>query len=165
MGDYGKTITLIAAMANNRGIGLNGKMPWHLPGELQHFKKATMGKAMVMGRKTWESIGKALPGRQSIVVSRNPDFQAQGCDTCTSLQQAVEIARSSDVMVIGGGELYRLALPLANRMILTLVDCECPADTWFPDWSRCDWILVSQRSVKADEDNPYSYQVRELVRS
>lgn len=165
MNDNGKTITLIAAMATNRGIGLNGKMPWHLPGELQHFKKATMGKAMVMGRKTWESIGKALPGRQSIVVSRNPDFQAQGCEICTSLQQAIEIARSSDVMVIGGGELYRLALPLANRMILTLVACECPADTWFPDWNRCDWTLVSQRSVEADADNPHSYQVQELVRS
>lgn len=162
--ESGKTITLIAAMANNRGIGLNGRMPWHLPGELKHFRHSTMGKAVVMGRKTWESIGKALPGRQNIVVSRDPDFQAKGCEVCASLEQAIATARGNEVMVIGGGDLYRLALPLASRMILTLVDCSPEADTWFPRWDRREWTLVSRRSVNADADNRYAYEVLELVK-
>jgi len=140
-------------------------MPWHLPGELKHFKDATMGKPIVMGRKTWESIGKALPGRQNIVISRDPDFRAQGCDVCTSLQQAMAVARGNEVMIIGGGELYRMALPLARRMILTFVNSVFPADTWFPDWDRSDWILVSRRSVNSDADNPHDYEVQELVRN
>jgi len=165
MGGNEKTITLIAAMSNDRGIGLDGRMPWHLPGELKHFKNATMGKPIVMGRKTWESIGRALPGRQNIVVSRDPDFSAEGCDVCGSLQRGIAIARGSEVMVIGGGELYRQALPLANRMILTLVDSVFSADTWFPEWDRSDWVLLSQRVVKADADNPYGYEVQELTRA
>ena len=160
-----KSITLIAAMAANRGIGLNGQLPWHLPGELKHFKEATAGKPMVMGRKTWESIGRALPGRQNIVVTRNPEFHAQGCDVCTSLDTALAVALGSEVMIIGGGELYRQALPLASRMILTLVDCVSEVDTWFPDWEDSDWTLVLQRSVVADDRNPYAYRVQELIRN
>ncbi len=160
-----KTITLIAAMATNHAIGLNGRIPWHLPGELKHFKEVTMGKPLVMGRKTWESIGKALPGRQNIVVSRKQDFYAPGCAVCASLEQAVALALGPEVMVIGGGELYRQALPLASRMILTLVDCTSPADTWFPPWDRSDWTVVLQRRVLADEKNPHAYQVQELVRN
>ena len=165
MSEPEKTITLIAAMATNRAIGLNGRMPWHLPGELMHFKQVTMGKAMVMGRKTWESIGRALPGRQNIVVSRKRDLYAPGCDVCTSLEQAMATALGPEVMVIGGGELYRQALPLASRMILTVVDCASMADTWFPDWDSADWTLVWQRTVPADEKTPYAYQVQELVRN
>ena len=160
-----KTITLIAAMAADGAIGLDGRMPWHLPGELKHFKQATMGKPIVMGRKTWESIGRALPGRQNIVVSRNPDFHAQGCDVCTSLQQGLAVARGDEVMIIGGSELYRVALPLASRMILTLVDYSGTADTWFPHWDPSDWTVVSKRTVIADEKNPLAYQVRDLVRN
>jgi len=160
-----KTITLIAAMAADGAIGLDGRIPWHLPGELKHFKQATMGKPIVMGRKTWESIGRVLPGRQNIVVSRNPDFHAKGCDVCTSLQQALVIARGDEVMIIGGGELYRLAMPLADRMLLTVVDYTSAADTWFPDWDPSDWTVVSERTVAADENNPHAYQVRDLVRN
>ncbi len=151
-------------MTADRGIGVNGRIPWHLPGELQHFKRVTMGKPIVMGRKTWESIGRALPGRQNIVISRNPEFQAPGCDVCASLEQAVTMARGDEVMVIGGGELYRLALPLASRMILTLVDCDSEADTWFPDWDHSEWSLLWQRSVAADQKNPHAYRVEELIR-
>ena len=93
-------------MGKNRAIGLDGRMPWHLPAELQHFKKTTMGKAIVMGRKTWQAIGRPLPGRQNIVVSRNPDFHAEGVDLATSLEDAVDISESDEVMVIGGGQLY-----------------------------------------------------------
>lgn len=160
----GKKITLIAAMASNRAIGLNGEMPWHLPAELRHFKAVTMGKPIVMGRKTWESIGRVLPGRQNIVVTRNASFRAPGCDLAGSLEQAISLARGEEVMIIGGGELYRQALPVADRMILTEVDCEPQADTWFPDWDPSQWQEVGVRQEQADEKNPYAYRVVEWVR-
>ncbi len=151
-------------MARNRAIGLDGDMPWHLPGELMHFKAATMGKPIVMGRKTWLSIGRALPGRQNLVVTRNRSFEAEGCDVADSLENAIEKARGTEVMVIGGGQLYTLALPLADRMILTRVDCMPKADTWFPEWDEGDWRQLSARQESADANNPHDYQVLELVR-
>lgn len=151
-------------MASNRAIGLDGEMPWHLPAELRHFKETTMGKPIIMGRKTWESIGRALPGRQNIVVTRNPSFQAPGCDLAGSLEEAIDLARGEEVMIIGGGELYRQALPGAERMILTEVDCEPPADTWFPDWDRSLWKAQNVRQEKADANNPFAYRVVEWVR-
>lgn len=134
-----KSITLIAAMGKNRAIGMDGRMPWHLPAELQHFKQATMGKTIVMGRKTWQSIGRPLPGRQNIVISRNTAFVAAGADVTASLTNAVGISQADEIMVIGGGQLYALALPLAQRMVLTLIDIEPEADTWFPDWDDRQW--------------------------
>jgi dihydrofolate reductase len=160
----GKTITIIAAMARNRAIGLDGGMPWHLPGELKHFKNTTMGKSIVMGRKTWESIGVALPGRQNLVVSRNASFTAEGCEVVTSLEEAIEKANGSEVMIIGGGQLYAEALPFADRMVLTLVDCEPQADTWFPKWSEDGWRQVGSRTRAADEKNSYAFQVIDLIR-
>ena len=159
-----KSITLIAAMGNNRAIGLDGDMPWHLPGELRHFKAATMGKAIVMGRKTWESIGRALPGRQNIVISRNPGYHAENCLVVQSLEEALRRSESEEVMVIGGGQLYQQALPMASRMILTRVDCEPTADTWFPRWSKDEWREISRRSQPADDQNQYAFEVLELVR-
>ena len=160
----GKTITLVAAMARNRGIGLDGAMPWHLPRELRHFKETTMGKPIVMGRKTWESIGRVLPGRQNIVVTRNPDYAAEGCDVVPSLEDAVDVAEGEEVMIIGGGQLYAEALPHADRMILTLVDCEPEADTWFPEWDEGAWREISVREEMPDEKNRYAYRVIDLVR-
>jgi dihydrofolate reductase len=160
-----KTITLIAAMARNRAIGFDGGMPWHLPAELKHFKASTMGKPIVMGRKTWESIGRALPGRQNIVVTRKRAYQAEGCTVVPSFDEAMEAAVGEEVMIIGGGQLYRQALPLANRMILTLVDCESEADTWFPEWNKDEWREISRRSQAADDNNPLAYKVLELERS
>lgn len=159
-----KQICLVAAMARNRAIGLEGKMPWHLPGELQHFKATTLGKAIVMGRKTWESIGRPLPGRQNIVISRNPGYPQQGFDLCASLQQAIEVAQSQEVMVIGGGELYRQALPVASRMVLTLVDFEPEADTWFPEWDAAEWLELSRQAKPADLQNRYACEILELQR-
>ncbi len=160
----GKRVTIIAAMARNRAIGLDGEMPWHLPAELKHFKESTMGKPIVMGRKTWESIGRVLPGRQNIVVTRNPSFQAPGCTLARSLDQAMDLAQGEEVMIIGGGQLYQLAMAVADRMILTRVDCEPGADTWFPEWQPQDWRQVSVRSESANENNPHAYQVIEWVR-
>jgi len=162
---YGvKNITIIAAMARNRAIGMDGEMPWHLPAELKHFKDSTMGKPIVMGRKTWQSIGRPLPGRQNIVISRSERFRAECCEVAASLEEAIQVARGGEVMIIGGGQLYRQALTFADRMLLTLVDCEPEADTWFPQWDEKDWRLVSERSEQADERNPYAYRVIELLR-
>lgn len=159
-----KRLTLIAAMGKNRAIGLDGRMPWHLPAELQHFKKATMGKAIVMGRKTWQAIGRPLPGRQNIVVSRNPDFHAEGVDLATSLDGAVAMSQSDEVMIVGGGQLYALALPLASRMVLTLIDIEPEADTWFPEWDEKEWSLTSERYFAVDDENKLAYRIVEFNR-
>jgi len=152
-------------MGKNRAIGLNGRMPWHLPSELQHFKQATMGKTIVMGRKTWQSIGRPLPGRQNIVISRNRKFKASGADVADSLSAAVEISTSDEVMVIGGGLLYALALPIAQRMILTLIDIEPEADTWFPEWDSKQWHKTDERRFGVDERNALAYRIVELTRS
>lgn len=159
-----KTITIIAALARNRAIGLAGAMLWHLPGELRHFKETTMGKPIVMGRKTWESIGRALPGRQNIVVTRNREYCAEGCLVMPSLPLAIERAEGDEIMVIGGGQLYRQALPVADRMVLTLVDCAPTADTWFPEWNENEWSEISRRSQTIDEHNELAFEVVELIR-
>jgi dihydrofolate reductase len=164
MNAINKTLTIIAAMGRNRAIGHEGGMPWHLPGELQHFKRVTMGKPIIMGRKTWESIGRALPGRQNIVISRDGAYSAPGCEVVTSLQDAIERARGMELMIIGGGQLYERALPLADRMILTMVDCEPEADTWFPEWDARHWKETARRSRAADERNRIGYEVVELQR-
>jgi dihydrofolate reductase len=158
-----KPITLIAAMGKNRAIGLDGKMPWHLPAELQHFKRATMGKTIVMGRKTWQAIGRPLPGRQNIIVSRNTGFVAAGAEVTDSLTNAVDLSEAEEVMVIGGGQLYVRALPLARRMILTLIDIEPRADTWFPRWQDDQWEQTREQLFGAD-DNNLAYRIIELCR-
>ena len=157
-------VTLVAAMASNRVIGAGGEMPWHLPAELHHFKRTTLGRAIVMGRRTWESIGRPLPGRQNIVVSRQRDFHAEGCTTARSLEQAIAVAESEEVMIVGGGELYRQAVPIADRMVLTVIDCRPEGDTWFPAWREEDWKLIDTRAVPADGDNPLAFEIREYRR-
>lgn len=159
-----KTISLVAAVARNGAIGLGGDLPWHLPDELRHFKRITLGKPVVMGRKTFEAIGKALPGRQNIVISRNPRFSAIECEVADSLQQARALAAGPELMVIGGGELYRIALPEANRMFLTVVDCEPEADTWFPPWSETEWRLAGSEPHPADPEHAFSFEMQEWLR-
>ena len=161
----GKTITLVAAMGRNRAIGLAGRMPWHLPAELQHFKRVTMGKTIVMGRKTWQAIGRPLPGRQNIVISRDPAFLARHVELVGSLAEALEIAESDEVMVIGGGQVYELAMPRAQRMVLTLIDIEPEADTWFPAWDDKEWIQVREESFPVDRDNELAYRIVEYERN
>ena len=160
-----KTRTLIAAMGKNRAIGLEGRMPWHLPAELQHFKKATMGKSIVMGRKTWQAICRPLPGRQNIVISRDPGFLAKGVDLAASLEDAAVMSDSDEVMIIGGGQLYALALPHAQRMVLTLIDIEPEADTWFPEWDDKEWSQISEEHFPIDDNNKLRYRIIELSRA
>jgi dihydrofolate reductase len=161
---HNKTLTLVAALARNRAIGLRGAMPWHLPAELAHFKLTTMGKSLVMGRKTWEAVGRALPGRQNIVVSRAKDLEAPGCEVANSLDEAVDLATSSEIMIIGGGSLYQQALPRAHRMVLTHIECEAEADTWFPNWDESEWVPVSREHFAPDHKNGLAYEIVEYQR-
>jgi dihydrofolate reductase len=161
---HGKLLTIVAALGRNRAIGLGGRLPWHLPRELRHFKETTMGKPIVMGRRTWESIGRALPGRQNLVVTGNRLLRAAGCDLAHSLDEAVARSSGTEVMIIGGGQLYAEAFPHVDRMVLTLVDCAPAADTWFPEWDEGAWQEVTVRHERADDKNEYDYRVIELTR-
>jgi dihydrofolate reductase len=128
------TIALIAAMDRARAIGKNGALPWHLPPDLKRFKALTLGHTVLMGRKTFESIGKPLPGRRNVVLSRDPSFQRDGVEACRSLSAALRLCTSDTLWVIGGGEIYTLALPIAQRLEITHVDTEVTgADAWFPE--------------------------------
>ena len=127
-------LTLIVAMDRNRGIGIANQLPWKLPEDLAHFKRTTMGHAIIMGRKTFESIGRPLPGRRSIVVTRNPAWQATGVTTASTPRQAVELAGDeTGAFIIGGAELFKETLHLADRMIVTLIDSVFECDTFFPE--------------------------------
>ncbi|MFC5301537.1 type 3 dihydrofolate reductase [Azospira restricta] len=133
-------LSLIAAMDRERLIGRDNALPWHLPEDLRHFKTTTLGKPVIMGRKTWESLGRPLPGRRNIVVSRNAGYRADGGELATSLEAALALcADAEEAFVIGGAELYRQALPLAQRMYLTEVDGRHEGDAWFPDFPADQW--------------------------
>ncbi len=133
-------ITLIAAVARNRVIGRGGEMPWHLPADLAHFKATTMGHPLVMGRATFEAIGRALPGRRTIVITRSPDWRHADVEVAHSFPDALTLAGPADeLFVAGGGQIYAEALPWAHRMILTEVDAAPEGDTYFPDWDHRQW--------------------------
>ncbi|NVK23423.1 MAG: type 3 dihydrofolate reductase [Gammaproteobacteria bacterium] len=154
------TISLIAAMANNRVIGKDNDMPWHMPADLAHFKRVTLGKPVIMGRKTYESIGRPLPGRQNIVITRNSDWHCEGVDVVSSPEQALaKVSDAEEVMVIGGGNIYQQFLPLANKLHLTFIDLDVDGDTKFPDWNEAaDWRQTESESYSADDKNKHAYQ-------
>jgi len=150
-------ISLIVAMTRNRVIGQGGRMPWHLPADLRHFRKLTMGKPIVMGRKTFESIGKALPGRRNIVVTRQQNYQARDCLVVDSLERALTDNRDSrEVMIIGGAEIYSEALPRADRIYLTLIECELDGDATFPELDRCQWRQKERIDYPPDDENAFA---------
>ena len=159
-------ISLIVAMAENRVIGRGNQMPWHLPADLRHFKSVTLGKPVIMGRKTFESIGRPLPGRRNVVISRNLDWCAEGVESVSSLDAAMALVQDADeVMIIGGGQLYREALPLAQRLYLTHIELPVTdADTWFPDYSQYQWQQWAEELHEPDEKNPYHYRFETLDR-
>ena len=157
-------ISIIVAMANNRAIGRDNKLLWHLPEDLKYFKRITMGKPIIMGRKTFESIGRPLPGRLNIVVTRQKDWQHEGTRVTHSLEDAIEIAEAQafidgleEVMVIGGAELYKHALPLASTLYLTRVDADIEGDAFFPEVDESVWQEVNRESFSSSETNPYDY--------
>jgi dihydrofolate reductase len=138
-------ISLIAAVAHNGVIGKDGDLPWHLPEELAHFKATTLGHPLVMGRRTFESIGRALPGRRTIVVTRDPQWQHPGVETAHSFAEAVSLAGPADeVFVAGGAQIYAEAMPFAHRMVITEVNAEPEGDTYFPAWPRAAWAEESR---------------------
>ncbi len=162
------TISLVVAAATNNAIGKDGKMPWHLPNDMKHFKNITWGMPVLMGRKTFESLGKVLPGRKNIVITRQPGWKVPGTVGVASIEDGLFVARETDareVMVIGGGEIYRALFDRAKRIYLTRVEAEPEADTFFPVIDPKHWFLVSQKNHEADEKNSYnhSFQIWERI--
>jgi len=149
-------LSMIVAHADNRIIGKDNDMPWHLPADLAYFKKTTLGKPVIMGRKTYESIGRPLPGRLNIVISRDASYSAQGITTVTSVEQALEAAGNvEEIMVIGGGAIYAHCLPAANRLYVTHINASIDGDTQFPEYDLNVWKKVSSDTRQPDEKNAY----------
>ena len=160
-------VSIIVAMDRNRGIGIENRLPWRLSADLRRFRELTMGHHIIVGRKTYESIGKPLPGRQMIVVTRDTGYQAEGCIIVHSLDEAFEMAAArgeSEVFVCGGAEIYRESLGKAHRLYLTQVDAEVDADTFFPEIDFRQWSDIESLSQAADEKNqyPFVFKVLEL---
>jgi len=160
-------ISLIVAMASNRVIGLNNKMPWHLPADLKKFKKITMGSPILMGRKTYESIGRPLPGRITIIISRNLEYRQDGClvfnDLNTALKKGCE--SNEEVFVIGGSDVYEAILPLADSIYLTIINKAFEGDAFFPDIDLTDWLEVSREDITDDPDVDFSYSFLKLKKT
>ena len=158
-------VSLIVAMGTGRVIGHQGQIPWHLPADLAHFKKTTFGQPIVMGRKTWESIGRPLPGRRNIVLSRS-EMNADGAECFTSVEQVFSACRADEgeIFIIGGGEIYTLFLPYAQRIHLTEVEGDFVGDAHFPELEREQWREVSRISRPADAKNPHICHFLQLER-
>ena len=160
-------VSLIAAMDKRRGIGRDNQLPWRLSADLKKFRELTMGHHIVVGRKTFESIGRPLPGRQMIIVTRDRNFKAEGCAICHSLAEAIDLARSrgeSELFVCGGAEIYQHSIALADRLYLTFVDAEIVADTFFPEFNQLDWEERESVFHPADEKNEFPFTFKLLVR-
>lgn len=152
-------IVLVAARARNGVIGRANGLPWHLPADLKHFRQLTEGKPIIMGRKTFTSIGRPLPKRTNIVVTRDPTFHAPGCLVAHSLDEAFILAgEAPEVMIIGGAELFRQALPLADQLELTEIEADIEGDVSFPTFDPADWQVTAEQAHQSDEANPYPYR-------
>lgn len=160
-------ISLIAAVARNRALGKDGQLLWHLPEDMRYFRETTRGKPVIMGRKTWESLPdvfRPLPGRRNIVISRNPAYDAPGATLAGSLEEAVRLAQDdAEVFVIGGAEIYRQALPLAQRLYLTEVARDFDADAFFPEFSASDWTEISRSAAKNGAGLDFTFAVYQRI--
>lgn len=163
-------LSVIVAIAHNRVIGLNNQMPWHLPADLAWFKKNTLNKPVIMGRKTFESIGRPLPNRHNIVISRQiepSDNKISNVSWVKSIDEAISLAQAQqpdEVFIIGGGNIYQQVLPLIDRLYLTHIDAELQGDTYFPDYLPEQWQVIYQQDHQTDEKNSYPYQFEILQR-
>ena len=152
-------LSMIVAHADNRVIGKDNDMPWHLPADLAYFKRTTLGKPIIMGRKTYESIGRPLPGRKNIVISRDDEYRAEGVEVVGSVEAALALVSDvEEVMVIGGGAIYKHCLPAAQRLYITHIDANIVGDTYFPKYDLNEWQLAVSEVKAADEKN--NYQLR-----
>ncbi len=158
-------VSLVLAMAENHVIGRAGGLPWHLPKDLQHFKRLTVDHTVIMGRKTFEEIKQPLANRRNVVISRDPSLQLRGATVVPSLEEALAMgATEEEVFVIGGGEIFRLALPRADRLYLTLVHAKPEGDTFFPSFDLATWALEDEEHHPADEKHVYAYTFRTYSR-
>lgn len=156
-------ISLIVAMASNRTIGLNNQMPWHLSADLKKFKKITLGSPILMGRKTYESIGRPLPGRTNIIISRNPSYSQADCLVFNDISKALSsCGDAKEVFVIGGSDFYRAMLDLADTLYLTQIHQEFPGDTFFPELAADQWLEVEREDIQDDPDVTFSYSFLKL---
>lgn len=150
-------VSLIAAMAENRVIGIHNRLPWHLPDDLKRFRRLTTGHTIIMGRRNYESIGKPLPQRRNIVVSRRPDYQAPGCVVVHSLEEALAVAgEDSEVFIIGGAEIYRQMMAIADRLYLTLVHADVDGDTFFPEFDTGQWQETARERHESDDRHRFA---------
>lgn len=152
-------ISIVVAMDKNRLIGRNNELPWHLPADLAYFKKVTMGKPIVMGRKTHESIGRPLPGRDNIIITRNSEFNVEGCIIVHTVDDILKLANgtTSELCVIGGSEIFKEVLPYTDRLYITEIDYSFDGDTYFPEIDHTEWELISREQGSSDEKNPYTF--------
>ena len=158
-------VTLIAAIDKNQLIGRNNELPWHLPADLAHFKTVTIGKLIVMGRRTFNSIGKPLPRRRNVVITQKKDLLTAGCDVFSSLDDALSALKNeSEVMIVGGACLFKEALSKADKMILTIIDYAFKGNVYFPKWDHKEWKIISQTKHAPNEKNPYPFQFLKLSR-
>lgn len=155
-------ISFIVAMDENRVIGKENQLPWHLPEDLKFFKRVTMGHPIAMGRKTHESIGRVLPGRENIVITRQADYQSEDCTVFSSVEEFVKVSQrqNDEIFVIGGAEIFNETFPHADRLYITLIHEEFAGDTFFPDFDSSEWELVSNEKGIRDNKNPYDYEFR-----
>ncbi len=165
-------LSLICAMAENRVIGVNNGLPWHLSEDLKYFRRTTMGCSIIMGRNTWESIGRVLPGRTNIIITSDKDYQAEGARVVSTLEEAVKLAESislidgsEEAFVIGGASLYQAALPLASRFHLTRVHAEVKGDVSLAEFDESQWQEVSRQDFFKDENNAFDYSICLLQRA
>jgi dihydrofolate reductase len=160
-------ISIIAAMDRNRGIGVDNKLPWRLSADLKRFRELTMDHHIIVGRKTFESIGSPLPGRRMIVVTRDVNYKAEGCDVAHSVEDATMLARErgeNEVFICGGAEIYAQTIGVADRMYLTLVDAEVSADTFFPEFDELEWNQRESSYQQADDRNQYPFTFKLMIR-
>jgi dihydrofolate reductase len=153
-------VSHIAAISKNRAIGRNNQLPWHLPADTLYFKNTTLGHVVIMGRKNFEAEGKALPQRTNIVVTRNEGFQAQGCIAVNTIDEALKKAKALDekeVFIIGGGEIYKQTLHLADRLYITIIDMETEGDVFYPEVNWDNWRTISFRHYEKDSNNPFDH--------
>lgn len=150
-------ISIIVAHTKNMVIGKDGGMPWHLPADLQYFKRVTMGKPIIMGRKTFESIGRPLPGRKNIVITKNTDLSLPaGVVKCASIEDAKVLVQNEDAFIIGGGSIYKASIAHADRLYITLIDAEIEGDTYFPKYDLNNYQLIESTEYPQDEKNQYA---------